>query len=206
MYVIKNLLTIDEVNQILSTLDGWQEGHTNADKSHKDNQELIVEESSNFIAKKIQSHSYATTRLFVKSMTLPRFNKYGKDQKYNRHVDAFKQLGVQTDWSYTLCLQPAIQGGQLEIEIDGHLYAPPLEAGDIVIYPSGNIHAVTPVTEGERISAIGWIESLITRPDERAILTSLVSAMQELDGRGDELDLTAKLAFSYHNLLRLWSK
>ena len=206
MYIIKNFLTEAEVNHILSNIkEGWQAGYTKSTEAHKNNYELIEEECAQKIASKIQSHKYATTRLFIKNMTLPRFNLYKKGQYYKKHIDAFKQLGVQTDWSYTLMLHPAEDGGELEIEIDGQAYKVPLEQGDIVIYQSGNIHQVLPVNKGKRIAAIGWIASLLPRQEERAIISNIVDTLEVLDNSKDKKGLL-QLSYSYHNLMRLWSK
>ena len=139
-------------------------------------------------------------------MTLPRFNKYEVGQKYSKHIDAFKQSGIQTDWSYTLILEPAEKGGELEINIEGEDRTFKLEAGDIIFYPSGNIHQVKPVTKGTRIAAIGWIESLITRNDQQKIISHIIDVMQKLDGTEEHKDNVLKLSYSYHNLMRLWSK
>lgn len=206
MYVIKKFLTEEETSEILSKLESWKQGHTNAGTYHKNNSELENHECAQLIAQKIQQHPYAGTRWFLKRLTLPRFNKYDKNQHYSRHVDSFKQQGVQTDWSYTLMLQPAELGGDLAFEIDGQHYNPKLEAGDIVVYHSGNIHQVTPVEQGTRIAAIGWMESLMARPEERLILGSLIDVMQDLDRKPEHKEHVLKLTYSYHNLLRLWSK
>lgn len=206
MHIIKNLLTEDEVKDILENLTGWQEGFTNSTKEHKDNFELNYDRGAQLIAQRIQKHPHALTKLFMKRMTLPRFNKYEESQKYARHMDACRQHGVQTDWSYTLMLQPPKEGGELEIITEGRKTKVELEAGDIVIYPSGKIHQVLPVIEGTRIAAIGWIESLITSEEKRLIITNIVESLQVLEQEGADKDLILKLNYSYHNLMRLWSK
>lgn len=205
MYIIKSFLDKDEIKVILDNLKDWKDGYTNANKEHKDNFELVQEQFGKLIAQKIKEHEISINTLFIRKMTLPRFNKYTKGQKYARHIDAFIQQGVQTDWSYTLMLKPAEIGGYLEVENGGQQTQVELGAGDIVFYNSGKIHQVTPVEEGERIAVIGWIESLITRDDQREILSNIVSVFQELDRR-EEKDLVLKLSSSYHNLLRIWNK
>lgn len=206
MYILRGLLSQEEVKQILSNLADWKEGFTNSTKEHKDNFELEEEKLASLVAAKIQQHPLLATRLFIKRMTLPRFNKYEVGQKYAKHIDSFKQQGIQTDWSFTVMLEPPKKGGQLEINMDGRISKVDLEAGDIVVYPSGNIHQVLPVEEGTRIAAIGWIESLITSSEQRSILNSLVDTMQKLEGDNERKDLLLNLSFSYHNLLRMWSK
>ena len=209
MYILRKLLNKEEVKHVtdyLAKTDDWKQGHTNASKEHKNNLELTVEPFAKLIAQKIRQHPIATSKLFIKRMTLPRFNCYKEDNHYSRHVDCFKQEGVQTDWSYTLMLTAPEKGGNLRIETEGKIDEVSLDIGDIVIYPSGKIHEVTPVTKGERIAAIGWIESLITSQDKRSIVSSMVDVMQDLDNKEGEKENVLRLSHSYHNLLRLWSK
>ena len=207
MYIIKDFLNKAEINHILSNIkEGWQAGYTNAGKHHKDNYELIEQDCAEKIASKIKSDPIALTKLFIKRMTLPRFNLYKQNQYYKPHIDAFKQHGVQTDWSFTLMLHPATKGGDLKIEIDGETKTIEQEAGDLVVYPSGNVHQVTSVIEGQRIAAIGWIESLITSQEKRKILSNIVDVLEILEICGDKNIELLKLSYSYHNLMRLWSK
>lgn len=206
MYIIRNFLSKEEVKDVLENLNSWTEGYTKSSKTHKDNSEQVQVEYAQKIAQKIQHHPIARNKLFIKNMTLPRFNKYEVGQKYEKHIDSFKQQGVQTDWSYTVMLEAPTKGGELSISESGTTTTVSLTSGDIVIYNSGNVHQVLPVEEGTRTAAIGWIESLITRPDEREILSNLVDVMQDLDIKPEHKEQVLKLSYSYHNLLRLWSK
>ncbi|MEM9232746.1 MAG: PKHD-type hydroxylase, partial [Pseudomonadota bacterium] len=77
-------------------------------------------------------------------------------------------------------------------------------AGDVVLYPSTAIHEVTPVTSGERIVCVGWIQSLIRDGAMREILFDLenlrVSLRQQLpQGSAELLTLDKSIA----NLLRM---
>ena len=61
-----------------------------------------------------------------------------------------------------------------------------------------------PVISGERLMAVGWIESRIRRADQRELLFELDTARRLLfqqQGKGDVFDLISR---SYSNLLRLW--
>lgn len=206
MYIIRELLNNNEVDSILKDLDGWSEGYTKLDSSHKNNSELNSPEKAAYIANKIKQCSISADKIFMKRMTLPRFNKYEQGQHYSKHIDAFKQEGIQTDWSYTLMLQPPIKGGELELNLSGRTVKVDLGPGDVVIYPSGNIHQVLPVEEGTRLAAIGWIESLITRADEREILVNLIDSIRDLESEDTHKETILKLSYTYHNLLRMWSK
>ena len=45
-----------------------------------------------------------------------------------------------------------------------------LPAGSMTVYPSATLHRVETVTEGARLAAVGWVQSLIRDPQGREIL------------------------------------
>ena len=61
---------------------------------------------------------------------------------------------------------------------------------------------MTTVTSGERLAAVGWIQSLIRRADEREILFDLGRTRASL------LDSEARLTLdkAIGNLVRLWGE
>ena len=78
-----------------------------------------------------------------------------------------------------------------------------LNAGEIIIYPSSQLHAVSKVSSGSRLVCVGWIESYIKSTEKREYLFDLDAGARGLlakHGRSDELDLIFK---SYSNLLRV---
>ena len=78
-----------------------------------------------------------------------------------------------------------------------------LNAGQIIIYPSSYLHAVSEVNSGNRLVCVGWIESYVKSTEKREYLFDLDAGARSLlakHGRSDELDLIFK---SYSNLLRL---
>jgi PKHD-type hydroxylase len=81
------------------------------------------------------------------------------------------------------------------------------EAGQLVLYPSGSIHEVRPVTRGERIVCIGWIESLVADAARREMLFDLenlrAALRQQLPAQSAEL-LTLEKTIA--NLLRMWAR
>ena len=131
---------------------------------------------------------------------------------YGPHVDnALMGKGtgrVRTDLSFTLFLTPPgdYEGGELVVHTAGMTQEVKGEAGHLVLYPSGSIHEVRPVTRGERIVCIGWIESLIADGARREMLFDLenlrAGLRRQLPSQSAEL-LTLDKTIA--NLLRMWA-
>ncbi len=131
---------------------------------------------------------------------------------YGPHVDnALMGKGagrVRTDLSFTVFLTPPDQydGGELVVHTAGMTQEVKGEAGHLVLYPSGSIHEVRPVTRGERIVCVGWIESMIADGTRREMLFDLenlrASLRRQLPSQSAEL-LTLDKTIA--NLLRMWA-
>ena len=116
--------------------------------------------------------------------------------------------GIRTDVSFTLFLgDPAsYDGGELVMEGTGGEQAYKLDAGSMILYPSGALHRVEPVTRGARLAAVGWAQSLVRDPGKREILFDLDTARRAIfrqQGKTAEFDLISK---STANLMRLWAE
>ena len=115
---------------------------------------------------------------------------------------------VRTDISFTLFLSDpdTYKGGELVIEHAGATQSLKLKVGDMVIYPSTSLHQVAPVREGERVVCVGWVESLIARPDDRETLfdlTNLKATLGETHDPQSPQMLTLSKAIA--NLIRRFS-
>ncbi|PLK23612.1 Fe2+-dependent dioxygenase [Porphyrobacter sp. TH134] len=140
-------------------------------------------------------------------------SRTGVGGKYGAHVDnALMGRGsarLRTDLSFTLFLTPPAEydGGELVIHTAGVTQTVKGEAGTLVLYPSGSIHEVAPVTRGMRIVCIGWIESLVADAAQREMLFDLenlrASLRAALPGQSPEL-LTLDKTMA--NLLRMWAR
>jgi PKHD-type hydroxylase len=139
-------------------------------------------------------------------------SRTGVEGHYGPHVDnALMGQGagrLRTDLSFTLFLSPPEEydGGELVIHAAGMTQEVKGEAGYLVLYPSGSIHEVRPVTRGARIVCVGWIESLLADPTQREMLFDLEnlrqSLRQQLPSQSAEL-LTLDKTIA--NLLRMWA-
>lgn len=111
----------------------------------------------------------------------PMFNRYRPGMHYDQHIDTpilGERMPLRADLSYTIFLTPpeAYEGGELYIDTGAGEQAFKLAAGDAVVYSSGRLHRVAPVTQGERLSAIGWLQSRVRDESVREILFDLSTA------------------------------
>ncbi|MEQ3658201.1 MAG: Fe2+-dependent dioxygenase [Glaciecola sp.] len=141
----------------------------------------------------------------------PCFNRYSSGETYGFHVDAaimrmpHNNEVLRSDMSMTTFLSEADEydGGELIIQTEFGEQKVKLNAGDAVLYPSSSLHKVTPVTAGERVAAITWMQSLVPNIHMRQTLYELDQSIQGLlqnpSIQRDELD---RLHHVYHNLIR----
>ncbi|MBX3593316.1 Fe2+-dependent dioxygenase [Sphingomonas sp.] len=145
----------------------------------------------------------------------PVFNCYRDGGHYGTHSDAalmrLPDAGptLRSDLSATIFLSDPAEydGGELLIEGNAGATAVKLAAGGMVLYPSGSLHQVTPVTRGERVCAISWIQSAVADAHAREMLFDLDQSIQALTParQADDPDIN-RLINIYHNLLRRWAK
>lgn len=141
----------------------------------------------------------------------PVFSRYRPGDGFGNHVDNAIRHGhggsIRTDLSATLFLTPLDEydGGALLIEDRFGPRRVRLEAGAMVLYPSSSVHAVEPVTRGERIAAVTWMQSLVRDDGERALLLELDRAIQSLSAREPGDGAVIALTGIYHNLVRRWA-
>jgi PKHD-type hydroxylase len=144
----------------------------------------------------------------IHSMLLSR---YKAGMSYGRHVDnaLMKDGGLlRSDLSFTVFLNSPddYEGGELVIEGADSEASYKLAAGSAIAYPSTSLHRVDPVLSGERLVAVGWVQSLIRSTEQREVLFDLVTTQRSLfakDSKSDEFDLLSK---SIANLLRMWAE
>ncbi|GAA0479364.1 Fe2+-dependent dioxygenase [Parasphingorhabdus litoris] len=139
-------------------------------------------------------------------------SRTGEANYYGPHVDnAIMKIGddrLRTDLSFTLFLSPAdaYEGGELIIHAAGATQSLKGDQGDLILYPTSNIHEVSPVTAGERIVCVGWIESLVADASQRELLFDLenlrVSLRTTMSTQSAEMITLDKVIA---NLVRQWA-
>jgi len=216
-YLTRQLLNAEEINFIGKELEqenqGWEDGKKTAG-SHasivKNNLQLnrnneISKKNAQLINKKILSSK------LLKSFSLPKrihgimFTKSSNKMHYGRHIDNPYMSSGRSDLSFTISLtnKDFYKGGELIIETMNSEEKFKLKAGEIIIYPSSQLHEVSKVSSGSRLVCVGWIESYVKSTEKREYLFDLDAGARGLlakHGRSEELDLIFK---SYSNLLRV---
>lgn len=145
----------------------------------------------------------------------PTFSRYCAGHRYGAHRDnPIMPTGgadrmLRTDLSATIFLSEPDEydGGALTIETTYGTQEIKLGAGDLILYPSGSQHRVTPVTHGTRLCALLWIQSMVRDNHQRLLLFDLDQSIQALTRKqGGEDTEVQRLTGVYHNLVRLWAE
>ena len=142
----------------------------------------------------------------------PIFARYTPGMTYGDHVDdpIMGSTGprFRTDVSMTVFLNPleTYEGGELSIRAPFGPREVKLPAGDAVVYPSSSLHQVKPVTRGERLVALTWIQSYVRDAARRELLYELNLARERLLKDQPGTDTTGYVDRSYANLLRMWGE
>ena len=146
----------------------------------------------------------------IKSFTLPSlihgvmFTQSQVGDSYGTHIDNPYMPSGRSDLSFTLFLNPPedFEGGELCIKTTSKTEKIKLSAGEMIIYPSTQLHSVAEVKRGERYVCVGWIQSYVQNNEDRNFLFGLDAGAKGLlakHGRSDELDLIFQ---AYSNILR----
>jgi len=222
---IPDVVTQDEVTQlnaVLATAE-FADGSTSAGwhaREVKKNQQL-THAMPGYEAPGKLVHAGLERNALFQMATRPRFvnpvmfNRYAVGMTYGAHIDdpVMTVPGpypgrIRIDVAFTLFLSdPAsYQGGELAIEPGGPEQRFKLPAGAMIAYPATTLHRVLPVTEGVRLAAVGWLQSELRDPAQRAILFDIDMVRRTLfgtEGKSRNFDLLSK---AHANLLHLWAE
>jgi len=78
-----------------------------------------------------------------------------------------------------------------------------LQPGQAIVYPSDTLHEVEPVTSGERLVAITFIQSRVKDPFQRNMLFDL-NEVAALEGNNMSQENFSRMQLIQANLLRYW--
>jgi PKHD-type hydroxylase len=166
----------------------------------------------NKVINAIMGCQFFLTRTIPKHIGRPRFNMYREGGEYKKHADsAFmgQDPELRTDMSITLFLSDpdTYEGGELVLEYaSGAVMSLKEPKGTMVFYPSGVMHHVEPVTSGERIAFVAWVESHIQDPQKRDILVEMTTVCDDMSKVDNLGELHIRMTNIKHNLYRQWMK
>ncbi len=220
---IPGLLSPDEVSFFRRRLDeaDWIDGRVTAGQGSakvKRNTQLPEEseaaaELGDRILTALEGNALFISAALPARVFPPLFNRYGAGDGFGAHVDNAIRQGldadarIRTDLSCTLFLSAPEEydGGELAIDDTYGTHRVKLPAGDMVLYPSTSLHAVTNVTRGVRVASFFWLQSMVRDDGERRLLFELDRSIQGLNADQPSHPSVLPLTGIYHNLLRRWA-
>lgn len=225
LLLIKNVLgeaALQRVRQLMRQGD-FVDGRLSAGKEAKNvkyNQELAPQQSGNqalhqqlnhLVMMPLVQHPEYQAAVLPAKVATPFYARYTKGMNYGFHVDD-PVMGpmsgrYRSDVSTTLFLNSKqdYEGGELVIRTAYGEQAFKPDAGDAIVYPSSHWHQVAEVTNGERLVAVTWAQSMVKDPQQRELLFELNQARDTLLAKQPQAEETGKVSTAYSNLVRMWS-
>jgi PKHD-type hydroxylase len=216
MYRILDLLTaqeVDECRKIAATAPFMHGRITNPHNSAKDNEQLheqqAYQRSSQLLLQAFGRSEEFAEFAFPVTIAPPLLTRYKPGMKNGAHADAaYLQMpgqAIRSDISCTIFLNEpeSYEGGALHVRYGDADIRFKLKPGQAILYPSDTFHEVEPVTEGERLVAITFIQSRVPDPFRRYMLFEL-NEVAALEGLKMEPENFSRLQLVQANLLRYW--
>src|SRR6476661_3236817 len=217
MYRILPILSDAEISECkrIAASTPFVDGRiSNPHNTAKQNEQLhepnAYKKSSDVIRAAMQRSPEFMEFAFPVALAPPLITRYKPGMKYGAHADAaFIQLpgaSIRSDLSCTIFLnEPAdYEGGELHIRLGDAELKFKLKPGEAIVYPSDTLHQVVPVSRGERLVAITFIQSRIQDPFRRNLLYEL-NEVAALEGLKMDRENFNRLQLVQQNLLRHWA-
>lgn len=217
MYRVLQILTDEEVAECrrIAAATPFVDGRiTNPHMKAKNNEQLhdhsAYEQSSAILRSALLRSPEFLEFAFPVALAPPLITRYKPGMHYGQHADAaFLQLPagtIRSDVSCTIFLNEpdSYEGGELHVQHADAELKFKLKPGEAIVYPSTSFHQVLPVTKGERLVAITFIQSRIRDPFKRSVLFDL-NEVAALEGLKMEPLNYSRLQLVQQNLLREWS-
>jgi PKHD-type hydroxylase len=217
---IENFLNGSEVRQVAELarqarfIDGRRSNPHNATKNSLivDPGDPLGQQASQLALGAFQRSEEARSFIFPQRIALPQLARYGTGMSYGVHTDAAflpsgQQQPLRSDVSCTIFISDpqAYEGGELAIYLGAQEVRVKGGAGLAVFYPSTTLHQVTPVTAGERLVLLTFIESQIADERQRNLLYTL-NEVRATEGLKMDWRSRTRLEYVSMNLHRMWAK
>ncbi len=214
LYLASNLLDQQKSNDLKKRLmlsNDWVDGKLTATGTAalvKRNLQLNNSDKktsfTNEIIEAIQNNDSINSFSFINKVFNILFTRTGIGMFYGPHVDIPYLPSGRRDFSFTIFLNNSdeYEGGELILYISPETKKIKLNQGDIIIYPTKYLHEVKPVTKGERMVCVGWIESQIPRDDEREDLYLIKKSLSEITRQYGASNSTQNLQVAFNSLYK----
>jgi len=169
-----------------------------------------AKESSLLVAHALRRNEAFRNFTFPNRFAPPLMCRYVPGMSYGRHSDAafltIESGVLRADVACTVFIAAPseYEGGELTIHLGSKSVAIKGPAGSAVVYPSTTVHEVRPVTNGERLVAITFVESQIADERKRELLYTL-NEIVALEGLKMGWDSRIKLEQVRQSLHRMWA-
>ena len=220
--VLNNVLTADQVSEILAKIGGdddFEDGRSSAGfraKLVKDNLQMKrnapnADAIKQTVLDSLKRHPGFRTATFARSIRPIMISRYKPGMQYGFHVDdpiMGKDRYERTDVAATLFISDpsSYDGGELHLRGPWGTQEVKLPSGSAVVYPASTLHRVNPVTRGERIAAVTWMESFIRDPSKRELLAELDQIRLYLHRQESHSDVSSLAFKTFANLMRMWAE
>jgi len=216
MYRIVDILSPEEVAQCREIAAGapFVDGKvSNPHNKAKQNEQLhepnAYQRSAKIIVDAMGRSAEFLEFAFPVTVAPPLLTRYRPGMHYGAHADAayltLPSGTLRSDISCTIFLNEpeSYEGGALHVRLGDADLRFKLNPGQAILYPSDTLHEVEPVTKGERLVAITFIQSRVPDPFHRSMLFELneVAALEGLNMRQENF---SRLQLIQANLLRCW--
>lgn len=184
-----------------------------AARAAKDNLQLppgseLARRLSGLVVDALRGHTQFMAAARPRAFGPMRVARYDTGMRYGTHLDApimRTPAPVRVDLSFTVFINDDYEGGELVIEDGGDPQRVRGSSGDVVAYPSTFLHRVDPITAGSRLVVVGWLQSLVRDPAQRALLFDLGATIDRLTEVHGESEDVRDLRRAQFNLLRMWA-
>ncbi len=207
--LMEQILTPDDAKNMLDDLSGamWVAGEARTKAltgTVKKNLEIlpgtdtVANDLLKVVTQKIMGNAAVSVHCIPFILHPPKFNKYMEGGEYQEHTDAPWMSNTRTDISCTIWLSEpdAYEGGVLKIGEQAFKGTP----GQGIFYDCDVVHSVTPVTSGERVCVVSWIQSRIRDPRKRQLITDFRAWLAKMEGT----EMFAEGDLIYSALLKRW--
>ena len=184
--------------------------HNLAKQNLQLHEQSAYQQSSQILLQALGAHEDFVNFAMPVTIAPPMLTRYEPGMRYGAHSDAaFIPLPsgrIRSDVSCTIFINrpEEYDGGELVVHLGTRSVPFKGAAGSAIVYPSDTLHEVVPVTRGQRLVAITFIQSRVADPFRREMLYDL-GEVAALEGLRMQAENYTRLQLFHQRLLRHWS-